>query len=240
MSRFIYLGKGSIFMKDRAGGNFLPVGNVPQLSLSAEEVKTELPDFENPGGGIVASVSRISRVVATVTFNDLRKSNLEFLLRGSSSSVTSSAVSGETHTSPGPGGYVKLDNMVDTSQTVTITGLTAGSDFKVLRGGIYFPDTSSTNAGDTLSISYTSAAGSVVEALTAGGKEFTLVFDGLNEAESNRPVIVTLHRVKPAPFQNLSLIGEDFAAIDIEIDVLKDDAITGAGVSQYFKVEVAN
>jgi len=241
MARFIYMGKGSVFMKDRAGGAALPIGNAPQLVLNAEEEKNELPDYENPGGGIVASISRINRVSATVTFNDLRPENLEFLLRGTRTAEAGGAVTGETHTA-NVGGYVQLNGMIDSAGTVTVTSgvttYTEGSDYIVMRGGLYIPESSTITDGSTISVDYTALAGSKVEALTAGGREFTLYFDGLNEAESNKPVLVTLHRVKPAPFSNLPFIGSEFAAIDVEIDVLKDDSITGAGLSKYFNVRV--
>jgi len=244
MPTFNYLGKGSVFMGQKGSGKYLPIGNAPQLVFNAEEEKNELPDYENPGGGIVASVSRISRVSATVTFNDLRPENLEFLLRGTKTVVTGSAVTGESHTAS-LDGYVRLNGIIDPAQPVTVkdsvgtTTFAEGSDYVIMRGGLHIPSTSAIPDNSTILVDYTSLSGNKVEALTAGGKEFTMYFDGLNEGKNNTPVIVTVHRVKPAPFSNLPFIGNDFAAVDVQIDVLKDETITGSNLSQYFKVEAA-
>jgi len=57
----------------------------------------------------------------------------------------------------------------------------------------------------------------------------------LNEARSGKAVVIHIYRQKLGAAQNLALIGDDYAALEISGKVLKDTTKTGAGVSQYFK-----
>lgn len=66
------------------------------------------------------------------------------------------------------------------------------------------------------------------------------MFDGLNEAQSGKPVSVTLYRVKFSPTAGLDLIGDDFNKMDIKGAVLQDTSITGTGLSQYIKIAMVD
>ncbi len=77
-----------------------------------------------------------------------------------------------------------------------------------------------------------------MQALTTSGKEYELYFEGLNEARSGKPVTVQAYRVKLGAAQALSLIGEDYAALEMTGKLLKDTSKSGVGVSQYFRVEI--
>jgi hypothetical protein len=78
----------------------------------------------------------------------------------------------------------------------------------------------------------------VVQALVASGKEYELVFDGLNEARTGKRTRVTAHRVKVGALANLGLIGEEYAAAEMTGKLLKDTTKNGTTISQYFKVEI--
>lgn len=75
-----------------------------------------------------------------------------------------------------------------------------------------------------------------IEALINAGGEYVLVFEGLNEAKEGRAVTVTMHRVRFGPAQNVPLIGNEFAGLEISGELLRDTAIVTAGLSKYFKV----
>lgn len=116
--------------------------------------------------------------------------------------------------------------------------LTLNTDYTVSGGGIYIEEAAAATDGEPLEIDYTPAAGSVVEALLNSAQEYELVFDGLNEARSGKPVIIEAYRVKFGPAANLPLIGDEYAALELTGKVLKDSTKNGTSVSQYFKVEV--
>lgn len=77
-----------------------------------------------------------------------------------------------------------------------------------------------------------------IEALTTGAQTFEMTFAGVNEAATGKTVTVTVHRAKIGAAQGLGFIGDEFAALEITGEVLIDTSITGAGLSQFFKVEM--
>jgi hypothetical protein len=77
-----------------------------------------------------------------------------------------------------------------------------------------------------------------IEALTTGAQTFQMVFAGINEAATGKTVTVTVHRAKIGAAQGLGFIGDEFAALEITGEVLIDTDITGAGLSQFFKIEM--
>jgi hypothetical protein len=70
------------------------------------------------------------------------------------------------------------------------------------------------------------------------GKEYEMLFDGLNEARSGKKARVTAYRVKPGALQQLGLIGEEYAGAEVTAEVLQDSTKVGAGISKYFKIEI--
>jgi hypothetical protein len=65
------------------------------------------------------------------------------------------------------------------------------------------------------------------------------VFAGLNEAQSGKQAIVTVHRFKPGAAQNVAYLGDDYASLDLPGEALSDALITGAGLSKFYKVQFA-
>jgi hypothetical protein len=79
----------------------------------------------------------------------------------------------------------------------------------------------------------------VVQALTTGSKTYEMTFGGLNEANSNSPVVLNIYRLQIGAAANLSLIGDDFTALEVKGKVLMDSSKTGTGTSRYFRVQMA-
>jgi hypothetical protein len=116
------------------------------------------------------------------------------------------------------------------------TSLVAGTDYEVRSSGV-FVYAGRTLAGETWTVGYTRVAADVVQALVSSGKEYEIVFDGLNEARSGKRTRITAYRVKLGAAQNLGLLGEDYAALEVTGKLLKDASKVG-GISQYFRVEI--
>lgn len=85
--------------------------------------------------------------------------------------------------------------------------------------------------------SYTRNAQFVIEALTNSGKEYELIFNGLNENDGSNPLRQTIYRVS-LPYRGMSMIGDDFGKLDMTASVLADTSIVGAGLSQYMKTQM--
>lgn len=130
--------------------------------------------------------------------------------------------------------------VVDGTVTWTCMGLITRTDYTAVNAGIVWSPTSQVEAGSTCKVDYTKDAGKAVEALVNSASEYKMVFVGLNEAQSSKPVNITVHRAKFGAGQNLGFIEDDFGAIEIVGDVLADSTITTAGISQYFKANIAS
>lgn len=130
--------------------------------------------------------------------------------------------------------------VVDGTATVTCAGkiaVVAGVDYELRAGGLLtLPG--ATIAGEVWTVGYTRAAIDLVQALVNSAREYKVIFDGLNEARSGKRTRITAYRVKLGAAQNISLIGDDYASLEVTGKLLKDTTITGAGLSQYVKIEV--
>lgn len=244
---YSYLGKGPIYAGVK-GGALFPVGNVSALSFAVSENKITQPDYTSPGGGTANAVSRIDEVTGSMTLLDLSPKNLSLAYRGTDREVAGGvAVSDERHTAY-PGALVAFDDTPDTAEAITVTLDPAGTptplvlntDYEVTRAGVVILESSAaiTNAvsGHEIGVAYTKADSVVMEALVDAGKEYKLVFDGLNEAQSGKAVTVTAHRITFSPTQGTSLIGDEFAELPLEFTVLSDNTIAGANISKFFKI----
>lgn len=238
---YSYLGSGRGYLREIGGTTgLLEVGNCSALSFAVSEDTKELKDYTQPGGGTYNEVKRISSVEASMTMHDLSPTNLARATYGTTSSVTSAAVVDEAHTVSGPGEYIPTTFLPSAIGAVKegATTLIEGTDYEVRPSGIVVLAGGALTAGNTVLISYTKAGADVVQALVNSGKEYEMVFDGLNEARSGKRVRVTAYRVKIGAASNLGFIGDDYAALEVTGKLLKDTSKTGAGISQYFKVEI--
>ena len=237
-----YIGKGTIYLA-LAGGQARSVGNCSKLELSISEEKKELPDYQSSGGGVANSISRVSGVEAAITAHDISPENMALAVFGNNSAVSTTPVIDEAHTGYHDG-LMRLANLPDMATIVVTndTGLTTyglDTDYTVNAAGVIPLSTGAITDGQALLVDYTPKAGSIIQAITDSGKEFKLIFVGLNEAQSGKAVVVDLYRVKFSPAQGLGFIGDEFNGLELTGSVLKDASKTGAGISQYFKVEMA-
>lgn len=240
-----YIGKGPIYLKRKgAAAGRLPIGNASKLELSIAEEKKPLKDYVNAGGGNKDLVSRISDVSGSITVHDLSPANLAIALRGTSASVAASSVTDESHTAY-HGALVAFNDLPDPDQPIVVTNEAAtvtyvkDTDYTVTRAGIVILASGTIADASTIKVDYTKNPAVVVQALTESGLEYELVFDGLNEADSGNPVIVSLHRIKFGPASGLGLIGDEFAGLEMSLEVLSDDTVTGTGLSRHMKVTMA-
>lgn len=236
------LNAGQVYM--RVAGSAAPlqaVGNVSVLSLEITEDEKTLQDYTRPGGGQWAAVSRVTGVNASMTLHDLDPVNLARAIYGDTSAVVGAAIVGEPHTAY-QGGLIRLAHPNPTLVTVTSdpagTTYDAGDDYEVRPEGIMILEGAIADDTDIL-ISYTYGAYDVVQALTAGSQTYELSFGGLNEANSNSPVVLDIYRLQVSAAANLSFVGDDFASMEVTGKVLLDATKTGTGISRYFRVQMA-
>ena len=241
-----YIGKGEVFIQKRgtAGAKMVPIGNCSALKFGIAEDKKELKDYTRTGGGLLDSVTTIKSVTASMSVSNLSPENLALATRGTTSAVASATVTDEAHADILLGSLIRLAKVPDVTATVTVkkgaTVIASAGNWEINGAGLWIAAApADLLANDDITVSYTALAGDVVQALTTSNEEYTLIFSGLNEARSGKPVIVTVHRLKFRPAASLDWIADDFGQLEMSADVLADATVTGSGLSKYLKIEMA-
>lgn len=238
-----YIGKGEIFIQPYAGNAAMrSVGNCSALTISHETEKKELLDYTSAGGGKANTLERITGVTLSITAHDIIAKNLALGAFGSVSAVLTGTVTDEPHVAY-QGGLTVLNNLPDLTQTITVevgaTAMVEGTDYIVNNAGIYVLTGGAIDDGDTILVTYTRKPSDVVQAMVNTGQNYKLVFVGLNEAQSGKQVLLTVHKFKPGAAQNVAYLGDDYAALELPGEALSDSAITGAGLSKFYTVKTA-
>lgn len=238
-----YLGVGKLYARVAgAAAGLMDIGDASKLDLAVKEDKKKQMDSGKLGGGVRATVSRITEVTLSMTLNDLNKTNVARAVFGAEAAVAGATVADEAVTAY-KGALVPLAHINPTAVTVSHTSGTpnyvANTDYEVRPGGIYILAAGAITDGQALKVDYTYAAYDKVEAMTTGAITLELHFEGLNEANSGKPVIVDIYRAQLSPTKALSLLGDKFADLTVEAEVLIDTSKVGAGISQYFRVKMA-
>jgi len=243
MADYSYLGSGRVYLREIGGtGGLVEVGNASQLNFSVTEETKELKDYTQPGGGTYNEVRRISAVECQMTLHDLSAANLARAVYGATSAEVTGTVTDEALNDVIIGALLPLAYLPTAITAVKkgMTTLTENVDYEVRPSGIIAiaGGAGGVVGGDDLTVTYTKADQDIVQALVNSGKEYELLFDGLNEARSGKRTRVRAWRVKIGALQNLAMIGEEYAAMEVSGKLLKDTTKIGANISQYFKVEI--
>ena len=239
-----FMGKGTIYIRERGSTEgLLTLGNCSGFDLAFNTDKKEQKDYESAGGALVASDSRISSVTGSVTALSFHSRNLALALRGLVNVIAGGAQVAEPHVAYADS-LVPFDFLPDKSQAITVTSVggtvtyVAGVDYVLKNSGIRIVDTGAIADASTIEVNYTSENQYSIEGLTVSGKEYELVFDGLNEANTGKAVRLTNHKVTITPTQALAMIADDYGELPLEFDILKDETKDGSTESQFVKIEI--
>lgn len=245
---YSYLGSGSMLIREfGSAAPFLTAGNCSAVNLSPQEEVLSLPDRTQPGGNKRNEVRRLTGVDMSYTFHDFSAENFARGLRAEVDDV----VAGDTSASPEPvvayaGGYTPLARLATAITSVQPVGggvaYDVDDDYE-LRDGVLFLPTGTTipapvAGAANAEVVYTYGAQKKVEALVNPNMQYEVMFIGLNEARSGKRVRVRMHKISGGVLQQMALIGDDYGAGEVNGGLLADTTKTGAGISQYFTVEV--
>lgn len=243
---YSYIGSGRILARKRGSASaYRELGNCSALTLGVETETKSLRDFRAPGGGTYNQVDRITAVTLSVTAHDLSPENIALALYGTTDAVAGGAVAGEAAVAY-KGGYLVLEGNPSAVASIEPVGggtpYVAGTDYILQHGAIFIPAASAIPAPSNpntpnVEVDYTERKGNMVHALTNAAEELELVFLGLNEADSGSAVTVRAWRAKFGPTQSIPLIGDDYAALEMNGALLADGSKLG-GESQYFQTFV--
>lgn len=242
-----YIGTGKIKIAAYSSGasfaarKFLDVGNASTLEFSFSEEKKELKDYQDPAGGVAASVSKVDKVEGKISLRNFSASNLAMALWGTTATLNTTAITGEAHVI-NAGAFIPTNRLINTSVAPVIKkGVTVIStnDYTVSKGGITIAATIGTATvvdGDAITIDYTPVASADVQALVNAAPDVSIMFEGVNAVNSKYGT-TRIYKAKLGVASNVSLIGDDFATLDISFTVQKDTTVVGAGISQFIKQE---
>lgn len=235
-----YIGGGSFYARVKgAAAGMLPLGEVAAANIKISEDKRERRGHQSPGSGVINAIRRIQSVELSVKLGTFSADNIAKALFGSASVVA--AGTGVTETVTGyedalvPLGKTGVTNLVVKDVTDTTTYV-AGTDYDLVRSGLWVRASGAITAGSTLHLTYDHPAQNVVEALVNSGLEYEVFLDGLNEAQSGKAVAIRFHRLRFGPVADWGLIADEYGELALTADLLKDTTIVTAGLSQYMKV----
>lgn len=238
-----------------------PIGGVEELTLAIDETKINQANFESTGGGNRATVYRINEMTLAAKLQDLNPLNLARSLRALRTEVAANSAAGEAGVAL-PGGVTRLAHINPTTVIVkdgAAATIALATNYEVRSEGIWWLDDSpaliaakaawvTANPtldpddwpGMTIATDYAFNGYDVIEVLTRTAPIMEFMFAGVNEivnAQSEDQVsIVDLWRVQLSATKGLNLISSTaFATLDIEGEVQRDPAKTGAGISKYMR-----
>jgi hypothetical protein len=238
---------GPVYARPYGGtGQPLPIGNVLALNLEHTEDVQRQEDYSRLGGGTHAEVRRVTDVKLSMKLADLNLVNLTRATQGTLAGVTGAAVVDEPFTLASLGGLLPLANIAPTSVTVkkgpaaaSATVVPMAGNYEIRGEGIYVLETATgVAAADKLWVSYSYGDYATVEALTTKAAELELIFGGMNEAETGKPVVINIWRCSQGVTKQLAMLGTGFNGLDIEGTVLKDPLKTGSGISPYYRARL--
>lgn len=231
----------STYEQDGSLSGYVPVGNVTDLKISVSTSVLEHKESKTGQRSVDLRLTTETKCALSMTLESFSPENLARVSRGDMSSVVSGSVTG-TPIKARLGMIVALPHIKVSSVVVKdgATTLVAGTDYNVNAdaGSIQFASTiTGVTDGDTLTVDYSYAAQSKVDALTQGSKTYALRFEGLNTAAENTPVVVEVFRMSADPFKELALISDAVQSFVLEGSVLADGTRTTG--SKFFVVKQA-
>lgn len=220
--------------------NLTFIGNVSSLEYTPEVNDIELTDYTTPGGGLDASVRRITAINMSFDARHVNIGNMSRAVYGTDTKVAAGTVTGEEHNAY-PGALVTLAHPKATGHVVKTsagaTTLIKDTDYIVtVTGNIQITEGAEISAETAITVDYTYAAYSNIEAMTATGKRFRVYFEGVNEVDG-RVTTIDAYKAGFSP-STLSMISDDFASMPFEAKLEKDNTKSAAvGISQFMNIQ---
>lgn len=223
-----------------------PVGNVMELALNHTEDVQRQTDMTQLGGGTHAEVRRVTEVQVAMRLADVNIVNLARAVVGSVSGIEAGTVTDEPFTVSALGTLLPLAHIGATSvvvkkgaDAVSATPVAGLGNWEARgEGVVVLSDAANIVPTDKLWVSYSYGDYAAIEALTTKSVELELIFGGMNEADSGKPVVVNIWRASQGVTQALTLLNTGFNGLNVQGTVLQDPTKTGAGISKYYKTRM--
>jgi hypothetical protein len=224
------------------------VGNVTKAVLKENISQIKEPDFRRAGGGTNRRVDRVESVALSMTWMSWEAANVALAIGGTASDVVANAAIVDEVAVGFRGSLVRLAHpptaIAAVKNSAGSSTYVPGTDYQVTAAGLLIPDGSAivdpvvTNGvpAANLKVSYSSPAYSRIEAATKTSTELEVLIEGLNEADSLKPVLIDAWRVSLPPAAELALLGTAMGELTFEAELLKDST-QPLGKSPFFRVD---
>jgi len=245
MSNYYYSGQGSLYIaeRDTAGKpkGFIPVGNVPELTLNIETTKLEHKESETGARLIDLTIVQEKKGTFEFTLENLSLDNLAMALWGTKATVAGGTVSTTPEVLAIPKAVVggmrfplvhpKVTAVVVKDATGT-TPYDLNDDYTVdavngniiitAGGAIATAAAGAVSVGIDIQVTYTYAGYVKVDAFTnAAAPERWLRFEGINTVDGST-VIVDLFKAQFDPMTGYGLINEELGSVKMAGAILAD------------------
>lgn len=242
-----FSGQGSVLIatKNNSTGDpegFVPVGNVSALTLGIETTIFEHKESCTGVRGIDKEIVQEIKVSVAMVLESINKENLALALYGTEAIITGTSVSDEEIIAQFDK-WTRLDNIkvsavIVGDDAIPTTTYVLGTDYELNAesGSILVLSTGSITDLDIIFIDYTFATYDNIEGLiSSAAPERWIRFEGLNTADSDKPVVIDIYKMSMKPLAELALINEELAEMAIEGGALSD--ATRAIGSKYFTIK---
>lgn len=253
MSSLYYSGQGSLYIATRSAGGkpegFIPVGNVPELTLDIETTEFEHKESETGSRLLDLKIIKEKKGKFNFKLEDLNLDNLALGLWGTKSTISSGTVTsgspevitiaqasaGRRYPLAHPNvSAVTVKNSAGTVTYVLNTDYTLDTVNGVITpkaGGAIA--TAVASAPADIKVDYSYGAALQVDAFTqASAPERWLRFEGINTVD-NKSVIVDIFRAQFDPLTGYGLLNDDLGSVSMKGSILADTLQQGA--SKFFK-----
>lgn len=239
-----FSGQGALLLAERetdgSPKGFREVGNISALTLGVETTEFEHKESCSGVRGIDLTIVQEINATMSMTVEHISKENLSLALYGSNSAIAGASVTDE----PVVGHHdlwTRLENIKVSAVVVTDVGgattYTLGTDYEenLESGTIKVLSTGAITDSQALEVDYTYAAQDDVQGVVSGVAPIRWArFEGLNTADSNKPVVIDMFKVSMQPLAELAMINDEITQMEVEGKVLSD-ALRASG-SNYFRI----
>ena len=238
-----YAGAGTMYLQRRNDPNakLLSVGNLAKLSIEWDVETKKLANYQSVSGGTFDAYTDIRGGKVSLDITQFFASNIALLVYGSQEEIAAQANKTETHKAM-DGSLIKLE-LIPKKGTLTVLDSAdnsiiyqAGRDYTETASGILISNTGTITDGSDIDIQYSTDKQHRFETLVESGAEYSAVIEGLNKADSGRPFIITLHRIKFGP-GGLDIITDDFRKTAVTGEMMQAPEIQATGKSAYATIQ---
>jgi|GEM_PF-4629346 len=178
-------------------------GNTLSIEIIKPATSNESLNITNTAGDIVVNLATNSSAEAITTASDIRA-----YLENNDAGVY--VITGDPQ-----------ELVTASSQATLSSGVQySDADFEVTAAGVVVMSEGAIQENSILHITATASAHTLIKSLLNSGKEYVLLVEGLNTADSDAPVVIDISRIKFKPLKELGLISDDFASMELEGELI--------------------